>query len=124
MTVKIANVTPIFKKGSKNLVGNYRPVSLTRQVCKLFEMTIRDSIVHHLDSYGLIKSSQYSFRKSGSCLSNVLEFLDEVASKLDSHKSVDVIYLDCQSLPQGSSSPATGQINERNMELEAKFWFG
>ena len=87
-------MTLIFKKGSKNQVGNYRPVSLTSQVCKLFEMIIRDSIVMHLDSYGLTKSSLHGFRKSGSCLSNVLEFLDEVTSKLDRHESVDVIYLD------------------------------
>ena len=51
-------------------------------------------MVQHLDSYVLIKSSQHGFRKSGSCLSNVLEFLDEVTNKLDSHRSVDVIYLD------------------------------
>ena len=91
---KSANVTPIFKKGSKNSVENYRPVSLTSQVCKLFEMIVRDSIVKHLDSFGLIKSSQHGFRRSGSCLSNVLQFLDEVTSQLDSHKSVDVLYLD------------------------------
>ena len=34
---KQANVTPIFKKGSRNSVENYRPVSLTSQICKLFE---------------------------------------------------------------------------------------
>jgi len=43
---------------------------------------------------GLIKSPQHGFRKSGSCLSNALEFLDEVTNKLDSYSSVDVIYLD------------------------------
>jgi len=57
-------------------------------------MIIRDFVVRHLDSYGLNKSSQHGFRKSGSCLSNVLEFLDKGNSKLYCHKSVDVIYLD------------------------------
>ena len=32
---KIANVTPICKKGSKLAAGNYRPVSLTYQVGKI-----------------------------------------------------------------------------------------
>jgi len=68
---KTENVTPVLKEGGKNLVGNYHPVSLTSQVCKLFEMIVRDSVVKHLDSYGLIKSSQHCFRKSGSCLSNI-----------------------------------------------------
>jgi hypothetical protein len=32
---KEANVCPIFKKGSRRQPGNYRPVSLTSQICKL-----------------------------------------------------------------------------------------
>jgi len=36
-----ANVTPIFKKGSRGLPENYRPVSLTSQCSKLFEAIVR-----------------------------------------------------------------------------------
>ena len=34
---KQAEVKPIFKKGDKSTPGNYRPVSLTSVVCKIFE---------------------------------------------------------------------------------------
>jgi len=40
---KCANISPIYKKGSKN---KNIPVSLTSQICKLFESVIRDSVVH------------------------------------------------------------------------------
>jgi len=40
---KSANVTPIFKKGSRSSVENYRPVSLTSLICKVFESIIRDT---------------------------------------------------------------------------------
>jgi len=43
---KLANVTFIFKKGSKCDVENYRPVSL---FCKLIEGIVRDSILNHLE---------------------------------------------------------------------------
>ena len=38
---KMANVVGIFKKGSRSLPTNYRPVSLTVTVCKLMEAIIR-----------------------------------------------------------------------------------
>ena len=34
---KHGNVTPIFKKGNKSDPGNYRPISLTSQICKVLE---------------------------------------------------------------------------------------
>ena len=41
---KKANVIPLHKKGPKNLVENYRPISLTSIVCKTMEKFIRDII--------------------------------------------------------------------------------
>jgi len=55
---KRANVCPIFKKGNRNLAENYRPVSLTSQVCKVFETLIRDSLVKHLEDNNLIHDSR------------------------------------------------------------------
>ena len=42
----------------------------------------------------ILKDSQHGFRKGRSCLSNMLDFLEEIYDKLDEGKSVDVIYLD------------------------------
>jgi len=51
---RIANVSPIFKKGSRGKSSNYRPVSLTSQVCKICEAILRDAIVEHLIKSQLI----------------------------------------------------------------------
>ena len=51
---KLANVKPIFKKGKKNSPGNYRPVSLTSIVCKVFERFIRDALCEHLVNNDLL----------------------------------------------------------------------
>ena len=42
---KLANVVPVFKKGSKSLVDNYRPISLTCLVMKIFEKIIRNELM-------------------------------------------------------------------------------
>ena len=65
---KIANVTPIFKKGSKLSAGNYRPVSLISQVGKIMESCLKDIIIEHLNKYRLVKDSQHGFTSKRSCL--------------------------------------------------------
>lgn len=45
---KHANVTPIHKGGSKLSKKNYRPVSLTCLVCKIFESLLKDIMLQHL----------------------------------------------------------------------------
>ena len=46
---KKAHVTPIHKKGSKMVPGNYRPVSLTSVIGKMMESIVRDQLVEHYD---------------------------------------------------------------------------
>ena len=58
---KIAYITPIHKKGSQNVAGNYRLASLTSIVVKLMESIIKSSIFDHLISNNLISSSQFGF---------------------------------------------------------------
>ena len=91
---RIANVTPIFKKGRKDEAANYRPVSLTSVVCKILESIIRDRIIDHIDRNKPLKLSQHGFMKNRSCLTNLLEFFENVLGNLDSGLPVDVIYFD------------------------------
>ena len=93
---KKANVTAIFKKGDKSSSSNYRPVSLTSQVCKVLESIVRDNILEHVKEYKLIKESQHGFLKRRSCLTNLLEFLEFVTNYIDQGYPIDVIYLDFQ----------------------------
>ena len=91
---KTANVTPIFKKGAKGSPGNYRPVSLTCVLCKVMESIIRDAIMEHLDMFKLIRSSQHGCMAGTSCVTNLLEYLEELSKLVDRGASVDVVYLD------------------------------
>ena len=48
---KQAYVVPLFKRGKKGDVTNYRPISLTSQVCKVLKSLIKDAIVLHLEKH-------------------------------------------------------------------------
>ena len=93
---KMANVTPIYKKEDKSQPNNYRPISLTSVVCKIMETIIRDKVVNYLEENKLIKDSQHGFRNKRSCLTNLLDFFNDIYSMYDDSRSVDVIYLDFQ----------------------------
>ena len=60
---KLANVTPIFKKGKKSSVSNYRPVSLTVNLCKVIESILRDNMTEHVQRHSVIKSSHWFCKK-------------------------------------------------------------
>lgn len=89
-----AVVTPIFKKGDKQLPGNYRPVSLTSILCKVCESLIRDKLMEHLNDNNLLSEDQYGFRPGRSCTTQLLEVLEHWSALMDSSFPIDVIYLD------------------------------
>ena len=94
MDWKLANITPIFKKGSKFDVNNYRPISLTCIVCKIMESVIKDHIMDHLEKELLLIASQHGFLRKKSCLTNLLSYLEKVSKMLDDGENIDLIYLD------------------------------
>ena len=61
---------------------------------KEMERIIKDNVVEHLNEYNVIKGSQHGFTRGRSCLTNLLEFFEEVYEMMDEGKPVDVIYLD------------------------------
>ena len=91
---RMANVCPIFKKGSKGDPANYRPVSLTCVVGKVMESLIRDKIVEHLERNNLIRSSQHGFMTGRSTTTNLLVYMEALTKLLDQGHAVDVLYLD------------------------------
>ncbi|MEW8548554.1 MAG: reverse transcriptase family protein [Candidatus Thiodiazotropha sp.] len=91
---KHAIVTPIFKKGCRSSPGNYRPVSLTSIPCKILESIIRDEMLDHLESNKLLSDNQHGFTSHRSCLTNLLETLEEITSQLDNGEGIDIVFLD------------------------------
>ena len=89
---KKAHVAPVFKKGNKNLIENYRPISLLCIVSKCLERCIVNKIYPILDQQ--IHQNQHGFRKEHSTTTQLTEFYDKVSSVLDSKSQCDSIFLD------------------------------
>ena len=87
-------ITPIHKKGSKANPENYRPISLTSHLIKIFERVLRIKIVTFLEENNIICRNQHGFRKGRSCLTQLLNHIDKILKNLLNNNDTDAIYLD------------------------------
>ena len=71
---------------------NYRPVSLTCIICKVYEQIIRSQIVGLLEEK--ISKHQHGFVQGKSCLTNLLETFDSIFDILGDGAPVDILYFD------------------------------
>ena len=86
--MKLQTIIPLFKKGSKSLAENYRPVSLTSHLIKLFERILRKKMIKHIEDNALLSNNQHAFRAGRSCLTQLLHHMDEVLKSLENRKNV------------------------------------
>ena len=93
---KLANVTPIHKKNDKQLVKNYRPISLLPICSKLFEKLIFNCLYRYLNNNGLITKNQSGFRPGDSTANQLLYLVNEIHEAFENPKTLDVraIFLD------------------------------
>ena len=89
---KLANVVPVFKKGEKKSVKNYRPISLTCICSKLMERIVQEEILNRTSH--LIDRRQHGFLESKSCTTNLISLVKDVAFSLHNRIGTDIIYFD------------------------------
>ena len=91
---KNAHVSPIYKKGSKHIASNYRPISLTSIVCKMMETIVRNSTMNHLLEENLLSTKQYGFISRRSTTTQLLHYLDKCTESISKGKVIDAVYFD------------------------------
>ena len=60
-TIKLASVTPVYKKDNRPVKGNYRPVSILPSISKVFERCVYKQMFQFFE--GIISKYQCGFRK-------------------------------------------------------------
>jgi len=93
---KLANVTPIFKKNDKQLLKNYRPISLLPICGKILEKIIFNSLYNYLNTNNLITANQSGFRPGDSTTNQLLFLVTEIQKAFESSKVLEVraVFLD------------------------------
>ena len=85
---KSAQVTPIFKKGNRHSPNNYRPISLTSPVVRLFESIVKDEIDDQLNLHHLLCTDQHDFVPGRLCITQMLIAVDYWTIGLEQSRQV------------------------------------
>ena len=91
---KLGQVTPVHKGGARNDPANYRPISLTSHIIKIFEKIFVKKMTEYLETENLLNERQHGFRKGRSCLSQLLNHYQHLLDLMEAGDAVDVLYLD------------------------------
>ena len=92
--LKTGCITPIFKKGDKNTIDNYRPVCSLSQFSKIFEKIVYKHMIRFIHKNKLITNSQYGFQSNKSTETALIDFISYIHDGLTSKSHVGSVFMD------------------------------
>ena len=87
-------VHPLLKGGKPSFVNNYRPISKSCFLAKVFEKLICDQLKEFLESNNILNPFQSGFRKQHSTATAALKVFNDVFEALDSKKFYVALFID------------------------------
>ena len=87
-------VTPIHKGEDRHAARNYRPITITSVLCRLLEKIVKKTVMDHFTESNVLPKQQHGFVNRKSCLTNLLETMEDITKWQDLGIPVDEIYLD------------------------------
>ena len=92
---KCSKVVPVFKQGDRADLDNYRPISITLVVAKVFERIIHDQLYAYLMVNNLLSIHQSGCRSLHSTVTSLPEATDDWAFNINQGTNVNaVVFLD------------------------------
>ena len=93
---KKSNICPIHKKGDKQIIKNYRPVSLLPICGKIFERIIFNSLYEYVGENKLLSVHQSGFRCNDSCVNQLLSIVHNLYKAFDAYPTLETrgVFLD------------------------------
>jgi len=90
----MAVIKPLYKKGDKFDISNYRPISLLPTFAKIFEKAMYSRLNQHLQSNYILALEKYVFRKGKSTEDAAFKPTDSVLETLNQKLYVGGMFCD------------------------------
>ena len=85
---------PIYKKGDKSVMSNYRPISILPVISLIFERHVNLQFKAFLENNMLLYDRQSGFRENHSCQTALIRLVDDWTSAVDKNEVVGTLLLD------------------------------
>jgi hypothetical protein len=83
----------MYKKGSKVIISNYRPISILTSFSKIFENVIYIRLYDHISTNTLITNIQHGFRSATSTQTASYALLNEILTGMNNNCIVGGFFL-------------------------------
>ena len=94
--LKLSRVTPVFKKGSKTTLSNYRPISSTNPLDFFLEKLMYSRMMSYINKFEILFDGQFGFRKNFSTAMAVLDVTNMIQNELYANNYVLGVFMDLQ----------------------------
>ena len=92
--LKLAVVSPIYKAGDKNHLGNYRPISVLPFFSKVIETTMKNRLYQFLTKKNFFSENQFGFIKGKGTEDALLRFTTTIYKSLNDNFKTLAIFID------------------------------
>jgi len=92
--LKYSQINPIFKKGNKTEMSNYRPISLLIYFSKVFEKVTYNRVHYHIKNNNILANEQYGFRNNSSIEIASYNIINNILKALNNKMWVGGIFCD------------------------------
>ena len=91
-SLKLANITPVYKKGSKNSKENYRPVSILPNISKIYERCLFKPISIYFEN--IFPKFQCGFRQGLSAQYCLISMIEKWKKSVEKRKTFAALLTD------------------------------
>ena len=92
--LKLAKVLPLYKSKNKNLISNYRPISVLPVFSKVLERLMYNRMINYINKYKLLYPFQFGFQKNHSTNMALITLVDKISHALENGDKVLGVFLD------------------------------
>lgn len=93
-SLKVGRITPVHKKGDRELLSNYRPICILPFFSKIIERLMHTRLISYLTKFNLLTSKQYGFRPGYSTELALLTLTDKIKGAIDQGFVVGGVFID------------------------------